>query len=343
MKNRDFRAEKPQKSIELTSSEFVQDGKKADFSKIKTPLVVILVFLALFAGIYFLGPGLAGLFIAEPGLISYEQNASITAVEDKTEVWDLAEYPELFELRTVQLSGNYSGNGTFKVYLEDEEGQRFLILDNSAIKPENLVSVTGYVIAVNASEEEVGEEEFEISFEAENETEEEGVVRFGEVEGEEVAEEGIIEEINETEEVNITEETEGKEKKEKKAKEEIVGEVNATEEIIEEVNVSEEVNVTEVNITEEEIEKEIKIDLAYEPGTNFDPDNNGIEDIDGAIDFTVSDTEFNWEVDKSKLCTRWQVYPVGSEEATVVCYGNEACCNFVGLEPYMDNWDDSFV
>ncbi|MBW2984920.1 Ig-like domain-containing protein, partial [Candidatus Woesearchaeota archaeon] len=48
-------------------------------------------------------------------------------------------------------------------------------------------------------------------------------------------------------------------------------------------------------------------------------------------------------VDKSKLCTRWQVYPVGSEEATVVCYGNEACCNFVGLEPYMDNWDDSFV
>ncbi|MBW2980813.1 hypothetical protein KY360_05345 [Candidatus Woesearchaeota archaeon] len=307
MENRDLRVKKPQKSRELTSSKFVQ--------KVKAPLINVLILLVLFGGIYFLGPGLSGFFIAEPGIVSYEQDISISAVEDKTEIWSLEQYPEQFELRTVQLSGNYTGDGTFKVYLEGEEGTRYLILDNSAIETETLAGVTGYVVAVNASEEEI-EEELVITFEAEeeNETEEQGDVIFGEPE------------------------------------EEIIEEVNESEEVLEEVNVTEEINVTEEEaeeeveeIIEEEIEEEITIDLAYNSDTNFDSNNDGIEDVDGAVDFSVAGSGFNWGVDSSKLCTRWQVYPVGSEEATIVCYGNEACCNFVGLQPYMDDWDDSFV
>ena len=187
---------------------------KKDFDKIKTPLITILFFLVLFSGIYFLGPGLVGLFIAEEGLISYEQNVSITAVNDKTEIWSLAEYPEAFDLRTVQLSGNYLGNGTFNVYLEDEQGTRYLILDNSAIEEENLVSVTGYTIAVDVSDEEIEELEkvFEEAEEKEKKDKEEKEKKDKEAETEETAEQqdigelvtGIIQDI-------VQEETSGEE------------------------------------------------------------------------------------------------------------------------------------
>ena len=75
----------------------------SNFNKLKTPLIIAIIFLILFLGIYFSGQGLVGLFIAEPGLISYEQNISITAIGDKTEIWNLAQYPEAFDLRTTQL------------------------------------------------------------------------------------------------------------------------------------------------------------------------------------------------------------------------------------------------
>ncbi|MBW2966578.1 hypothetical protein KY342_05730 [Candidatus Woesearchaeota archaeon] len=214
------------------------NGKRSlDLSKIKTLSIITLIFFMLFVSIYFLGPGLVGWFIAEPGLISYEQNISMTAIGDKIEEWDLEEYPEVFDLRTVKLNGEYIGNGTIKIYLEDDQGNRYLILDNSAIETEDLASVTGYTIAVDVSDEEV--EELEEEFEEE-------------VEEEPIDEEPIEEEIEQEEvgeeEINITEEVEDIIEE---ALEEILE--NITEEILENITeeVEEEINVTEINISEE--------------------------------------------------------------------------------------------
>jgi len=59
------------------------------------------------------------------------------------------------------------------------------------------------------------------------------------------------------------------------------------------------------------------------------------------IDFNVN-TEFNWDVDESNLCAVWETYSTDNESAVKVCYGNEKCCNFVGLEPLTSNWNEVF-
>jgi len=133
----------------------------------------------------------------------------------------------------------------------------------------------------------------------------------------------IESEINETLELNISEE------------------INVTKQI----NITEEINETEQNNTIPTMapeEKTVTINLSYMDGTEYDKDNNGVETIDGIIDFTVQNTEFNWEVNYSKVCTKWEVYNEEKGVSTFVCYGAELCCNFVGLVPSADNWNESF-
>ncbi|MBW2984965.1 DNRLRE domain-containing protein, partial [Candidatus Woesearchaeota archaeon] len=241
-------------------------SKEEERKKRRREIFIIILIICLFVGIYFLGSGLSGLFVAEEGLVSYEQDVGWGITTDKELDLIITKHPEGFNLRTLKLSGSYIGNGTIKIHLKTMDGTEYLILDNEAMAEQGLAGITALFLEV---------------------------------------EEGIIKEV--PEEIDMTK------------------------------------NVSDVNITEEMIEKEARIELAYNSGTNFDPDNNGVEDINGVIDFTVANSEFNWEIDESKLCTRWQVYPVGSEEATIVCYGAQACCNFVELQPYMNDWDEPFV
>jgi len=42
------------------------------------------------------------------------------------------------------------------------------------------------------------------------------------------------------------------------------------------------------------------------------------------------------------LCTVWETYSIENESSIKVCYGNEKCCNFIGLEPLTTNWDEVF-
>jgi len=85
----------------------------------------------------------------------------------------------------------------------------------------------------------------------------------------------------------------------------------------------------------------ININLDYGDSTIFDSDKDGIETDSSVIDLTVKDTEFSWRVDKTKLCTKWEILSMDKNKITTICYGSELCCNFIGLKPAMQNWNDN--
>src|SRR3989338_5503368 len=87
--------------------------------------------------------------------------------------------------------------------------------------------------------------------------------------------------------------------------------------------------------------KSIKIRLNYNNDSIYDNGNDGIETINGVIDFNV-DAEFNWNVNQGNLCTRWKTYSIESQEWATVCYGSQKCCNFIELTNLRDNWNDTF-
>ena len=89
-------------------------------------------------------------------------------------------------------------------------------------------------------------------------------------------------------------------------------------------------------------QKSITNNLQYKTDSTYDIDNNGYESTTGVIDFTVDNSAFSWDANKTNICTRWNVYSVESRESTTLCYGNSKCCNFVDLEPTRDNWDAPF-
>ncbi|MFH2027502.1 MAG: hypothetical protein ABIJ08_00035, partial [Nanoarchaeota archaeon] len=99
------------------------------------------------------------------------------------------------------------------------------------------------------------------------------------------------------------------------------------------VNASEAVQISE---------SAIQIILGYKTGTAYDTNNDGIETIEGIIDFTVESTRFNWTADEDKLCTRWEIYSIDEESTTTVCYGSEECCSFIHLTPTKNSWDEAF-
>ena len=85
----------------------------------------------------------------------------------------------------------------------------------------------------------------------------------------------------------------------------------------------------------------INIKLDYGSSNIFDSDKDGVETDNSVISFTVKDTEFNWRVDKTKLCTKWEMFSIDNNKITVTCHGSELCCNFIGLKPAMQNWKDN--
>lgn len=92
--------------------------------------------------------------------------------------------------------------------------------------------------------------------------------------------------------------------------------------------------------TSNETSKSINIKLEYKTNTIYDEDNNGIEPIGSPMDFTVENTNFNWAVDETKLCTKWAVYNIEDDILTAVCHGSSDCCAFVDLVPRRELWKD---
>ena len=122
--------------------------------------------------------------------------------------------------------------------------------------------------------------------------------------------------------------------------------INQTEEVV--INETLElINITINQTTNETVEEqnqtqEIEIKLEYNSGTNFDPDDNGIEDIDSAIDFIIKEATFNFKLNESNLCSKWDVYSQENKESTILCHGDDECCNFIGVMPFQEDWNDIF-
>lgn len=89
-------------------------------------------------------------------------------------------------------------------------------------------------------------------------------------------------------------------------------------------------------------ERIVIINLEYRSGTAYDADDDGIERTTGVIDFTVEKTKFNWDVNEENLCTLWETYSVESGESTLICYGNDRCCQFVDLLATKPTWNEPF-
>jgi len=87
-------------------------------------------------------------------------------------------------------------------------------------------------------------------------------------------------------------------------------------------------------------DKQINIALEYNSNSEYDIDDNGIEDISGVIDFSIKPTIFSWQVNEENLCTQWIIK--SSESVSESCYGSNKCCSFVNLAPTERSWKDPF-
>ncbi|MBW2980533.1 hypothetical protein KY360_03890 [Candidatus Woesearchaeota archaeon] len=241
-------------------------------------------------------------------------------VNETTEYMWLPEHEG--DLSSIRISGNLIGSA--KVYIESG-GIRYLIYDSSQ---EGIAGITGYDVAIAALEDQINQ--------STNETVNQS---------NELIENLTSALVNETpSQINDTIENETSINESIETNQSIlINETINQSELIENetIELIDETVINETIINETE-EKHIEIKLEYNSGTDFDPDDDGIESIEGGvIDFTVKNSLFNWDINESKLCTRWETYSRENKESTVICYGNDECCNFVGVQPYQPNWNET--
>ena len=82
-------------------------------------------------------------------------------------------------------------------------------------------------------------------------------------------------------------------------------------------------------------EKNIRIALEYSSGKNYDPENDGIEKLNGVIDFTIANSKV---AEGENACAKWTVDSRNKKESA--CYGNENCCKSIGLYSAREKWDE---
>jgi hypothetical protein len=109
-------------------------------------LAALLVITTL--GILLFKTGITGWIVAGDGHISYSQELGLNVTESSEETFVLEQHTELFNLKSLKLSGHLKGEGSFTAYLEDSQGNRHLVLDEEAIAAGILPHVTAHVINV---------------------------------------------------------------------------------------------------------------------------------------------------------------------------------------------------
>ncbi|HII72240.1 TPA: hypothetical protein HA265_05795, partial [Candidatus Woesearchaeota archaeon] len=238
-------------------------------------IMLAVLFILLGLGALFFQGSMTGWIVSGEQYTSHSQELgwNITGSQERTLL--LEEHPELFNLRTLELSGHAKGEGRFTIYLEDTLGRRYLVMDQETITTEGLASATAYL--VNVPENEIVDESVEQT-------------------PEETAEE--------------------KDKEDKEDKDEETG--------------------------IDTVERTIMTVLEYNAGTQWDPDDDGVESVeDGVVDLTVAQSGFSWAVDESKLCTKWTVSSVESGIDTTVCNGAVDCCSLLAeVAPEAGSWDE---
>jgi len=240
------------------------------------------------------------------------------------------------DLKSVKISGSLSANAAAKVYLK-KGNQSKLIFDSGQAEEGGIGGITGFAVKDKEDKEKDNGKGQDKKDETNQSTENESITdnlvinetnqnNNNELINQTITNESIIDNsiINETTSQTINE-----------TNQPIENESITNQSIINE-------SINEPAINNPIIDKKIIINLSYNSGTAFDADDDGIETTAGVIDFTVEDTAFDWQIDESKLCTKWEVYNLESFGKTTVCNGNSDCCAFAGVLPSSSNWDDAF-
>ncbi|MBI2102118.1 hypothetical protein HYT53_05915 [Candidatus Woesearchaeota archaeon] len=336
-------------SLESIEKALVAYGLEADYAKklilqhkINNAIAIALPIIAVLA-VFISMP-----FLIKPSIVGYSTTAKsfnfsddvgIAASESSEYLWNTENKGAL---RSVRLNGRVKVSGSAKAYLEGENFT-YLIFDSDKLKS-GLEKITAFAVRENKTKGPDDEK-------TKNKTkQEDNDIEFGDDEGVEnetsaddtinVTEpitQNITTDLNETLDTTTTaNETINETEIEAPEINETIlnGTINATPVSNETV-----LNETMLNIT---LNKTIKLSLQYRENSNYDEDNDGIESINGVVDLTVENTEFSWEANEERLCTRWEVYNVNDSISTTFCNGNAGCCAFIGLLPSSGNWNNAY-
>ncbi|TKJ17249.1 hypothetical protein CEE44_01815 [Candidatus Woesearchaeota archaeon B3_Woes] len=85
---------------------------------------------------------------------------------------------------------------------------------------------------------------------------------------------------------------------------------------------------------------EILLEFNYGDNEGYDNNNDGVSYIENVIDYEVKGI-FDFDVNYSKLCTKYVVNNLDDNLSQPVCYGDSECCSFLNLESKNDLWNDS--
>jgi len=295
-------------------------------------------------GAYYLEPAITG-FVTVEKQVDYTDEVDLQFSESQTYVWTLG---NTGNLKSVKIDGSMDEDSIARVYIEND-GIRYLIFDSSKLveKESGLFGITGFVVAENKSK---GNEPNhppvwnssvdsfivnksliinlnEYFNDKDNDALAYSVSELKTNDLEVLLENSILT-------VNNRNDVEGNRTLEVIASDnETTKKKNIALVLIKKIVINE-------TTTNETIEKIIDINLEYGNNEFYDANNDGVENTDGIIDFAV-DGSFNWDIDESRLCTRYEVFSVQNQESELACFGNNNCCNFVGLESSRELWNES--
>ncbi|MBW2999224.1 hypothetical protein KY339_01010, partial [Candidatus Woesearchaeota archaeon] len=123
--------------------------------KIAPAVLAVLLIAFVSAGLFF-GAQFVGYVIQGEETTAYTQKLDFLVLKDQYYTWTLEQYPEeQFNLVSVSLTGQVVGEGTFTVYLEDDQYRRYLIMYHEAVESGGLSGITGYAILNGSIEENI--------------------------------------------------------------------------------------------------------------------------------------------------------------------------------------------
>jgi len=314
-------------------------------------LGVYAILALVLVGVYYLEPAITG-FVTVTKQLNYTDEVNLEFNEDQTYVWNLGNQGNL---KSVKISGSMDEQGEAKVYIENN-GIKYLIFDSSKLveKESGIFGITGFVVAENKSKGNepnhppvwnssidsfIVNESLIIDLNEYFNDKDDDALAYSASELKTNDLEILLE--NSILTVNNRNNAEGNRTLEIIASDNITSKkknialVLIGTVIINETPIK---NETQINET---IEKIIDINLEYGDNEFYDANNDGVEKVEGIIDFSVVSSSFNWDTDESKLCTRYEIFSVENQESSFACFGNNNCCNFVDLESSRNLWNES--
>jgi len=110
--------------------------------------------------------GITGMFAVDDGFERYSQELNLKISGDESYDWELANYSSGASLKYARFSGSWEtvegqeNSASFKAYLVDSSGNKYLIADSDSIKPSTLAGITAlFVSEEKAAEKEQAKEE----------------------------------------------------------------------------------------------------------------------------------------------------------------------------------------